>query len=74
MNFVDSNHCGCRLHCSQCRDMEGGRAWRKSLMKHFRVPGDTVDFECPHGLSWGFSAPAQTITPKPVDPAIAAMG
>jgi len=45
--------CAPRLHCPTCRDLEGGRQWRGSLHRAFKLPNDEVDFECPHGLSWG---------------------
>ena len=41
------------LSCQTCRDKEGGRQWRESLRKAFRLPNDETDFECPHGLPWG---------------------
>ena len=45
--------CRTRLHCPTCRDLEGGRAWRESLGKAFKLPEDAPDFECPHGIEWG---------------------
>ena len=50
----------CR-HCArgrflptECRDLEGGRAWRGTLMTWAAVPGNAVDFTCPLGRPWGW--------------------
>ena len=50
-DFVKTAHCQTRVHCRTCRDLEGGRRWRESLRKHFRLPGGKVDFECPFGAT-----------------------
>jgi hypothetical protein len=46
--------CARRLHCETCRDRETGREWRKSLGQYFEVPAGAPDFDCPHGLAWGW--------------------
>ena len=53
MDFIETMHCRIRMHCRTCRDLEGGRAWRESLAVLYRLPGDVVDFECPHGIRAG---------------------
>lgn len=50
--FTESFDCSCRLHCPTCRDVEGGRAWRQQLTNGFTLPGNRVDFACPHGVPW----------------------
>ncbi len=51
--FTESAACLLRAHCPTCRDLEGGRTWRASLRNGFALPGDAVDFPCPHGGGWG---------------------
>jgi len=48
MKFIDTPHCFERVHCGTCRDLEDGREWRKSIMKHFEVPGNEIDWDCPY--------------------------
>jgi hypothetical protein len=56
--FVLTTHCTSRAHCKVCRNLSGGRLWRKSLAKAYTLPAapadaaDPADFECPFGLSW----------------------
>jgi len=57
--------CNSKTHCTTCRDLDNGRAWRESLSRHYAVPGENtddggVDFPCPHGKQW------DDITPTPV--------
>jgi hypothetical protein len=59
---------------TECRDLEGGRAWRGSLMTWAAVPGDLVDFACPLGRPWGWRPDAAKPSPPsgsgaPVAPA-----
>ena len=63
--FVDSGHCHMRVHCGTCRNQEAGRGWREALAKAFELPEGAPDFECPHGLPWGFEGTAQPITTEP---------
>ncbi len=49
----DSMGCQTRVHCVTCRDLEGGREWRESLGKAFKLPKGAPDFECPHSIEWG---------------------
>jgi len=62
--------CDSQAHCTACRDLDGGRAWRISLLEHIEgveAPeghsrGDAAvyaDFACPRGRQWG------EITPPP---------
>lgn len=51
MKFSETNHCLSGSHCSQCRDLEGGRSFRESLVEKY--PMGSVDFECPFGGKWG---------------------
>ena len=45
--------CRSRAHCETCRDQDAGRAWRRQLAEVYETPlGD--DFDCPHGLPWGY--------------------
>ena len=50
--FFKSTHCKTNLHCNTCRDKEGGRAWRASLVGKFKDIDD-VDFKCPVNYKWG---------------------
>lgn len=63
--LATSGVCAERLHCATCRDLEGGRSWRKGLGKIFELSG--VDFECPHGVGWG-ETPERIIVPKSEPP------
>lgn len=47
--FTESPACKRRRHCHACRN---DRGWRESLAKGFSIP--SADFECPHGVPWGF--------------------
>lgn len=51
LKFSDTNHCRTGSHCSQCRDLEGGRSFRESIVEKY--PMGSVDFECPFGGEWG---------------------
>lgn len=53
-NFRETNHCAAGVHCRTCRDRESGRYWRLMLAQIYALPGDVVDFDCPHGKPWGF--------------------
>jgi hypothetical protein len=48
--FTDTAHCRSGRVCRQCRDLDGGRAFRQSLIAKY--PMDTVDFECPFSGKW----------------------
>ena len=62
-DFTDTIHCMSKSHCNTCRNLEGGREWRKNLMSLFVLPGDNVDFKCPYGKEWGeVVAPPQQTT------------
>jgi len=53
IQFKDSPSCLKRRACTTCRDLEGGRGFRESVLRTFTVEGG-VDFYCPHGLPWGY--------------------
>jgi len=63
--FTDGHHCHARVHCGTCRSREEGRGWRESLAKAFELPPGAPDFDCPHGLPWGFEGAAPAITTEP---------
>jgi len=50
--FIDTFHCRIHAHCRTCRDLEGGRLWRKAVAEQFAVLGGATDFDCPDGLPW----------------------
>jgi len=54
-NFFKTAHCTSRVHCGTCRNKEGGRSWRKQILSVFKDTDAPEDFECPHGLSWGYT-------------------
>jgi len=56
--FTTSDHCRDGVHCATCRDRDDGRRWRESLARVFTLPGDAVDFDCPHGRLWGHTPTA----------------
>ncbi len=58
--------CRSGAHCSTCRDCEGGRGWRASVMQYARVPGGEVDWACPYGRDWATppSAPDAATVPS----------
>lgn len=68
--FVESFDCECRAHCLTCRDVEVGRAWRQQLTAGFTLPGNRVDFPCPHGVAWtpGTGKPGRRKADRPVPP------
>jgi len=53
-NFCQTWHCRSGAKCERCRDLEGDRPWREMILRHFEVPGGEVDWECPHGVPWGY--------------------
>ncbi len=61
MKFTDSKHCASRRHCTACRS---SRPFRLSLAEAFELPGDEVDFACPHDLGEA----AVEATPAPPTP------
>ena len=50
--FFKSEHCKGNHHCNRCRDLEGGRRWRDSIVKVFTDVVE-VDFACPVNYPWG---------------------
>jgi len=45
--------CDSQRHCTACRDRDGGRAWRESLLSYYDAAGTGADFACPRGKQWG---------------------
>ena len=62
--FTKTPHCRREVHCGRCRDLEGGRAWRKGISKRFNVP--EADWPCPKGHEWGYKPTARE--PKATKP------
>ena len=57
-HLAETNICRTQAHCATCRDREGGRSWRESVMAAFIVPPadsarPAVDWLCPRGHAWG---------------------
>lgn len=50
--------CRSGAHCPTCRDREGGRRWRESVMRYARVPSGRAYWVCPYGRDWETSSPA----------------
>ena len=63
--FTATAHCNSWRHCRTCRDLAGGRAWRESLRKAFKLPNDETDFTCPRGWPWGYQAARSELPPRP---------
>ena len=54
MKWDASIACSNRLACAMCRRTDRtGRRWRLSLAKVYHLPGNQVNFTCPHGVPWG---------------------
>ncbi len=51
--FASSTLCLSRTACFVCRNRDEGRAWRATMMARSTVPGNEVDWPCPHGVPWG---------------------
>ena len=57
LEFFNSEHCKSNAHCNICRDIEGGRKWRKNLINSnlfYDLKLLNEDFECPKDIPWGF--------------------
>lgn len=50
--FANTIVCQSGANCSLCRQVEGGREWRRSMKKKYPTPGGLVDFNCPHAKPW----------------------
>lgn len=44
--------CDSGVHCPTCRDLAGGREWRRQLAEKFKTT-NAPDFDCPRNLPWG---------------------
>lgn len=63
--FILTSHCTGKAHCVTCRNKDGGHKWREDLTKTFKLPDNNIDFECPHGVPWGFQWATVQSTPQP---------
>ncbi len=65
-SFFDSPHCTPHgRYCAVCR-LQGESAHRAALLKRYGSDGiDTVDFDCPKGMPWGWQQPP-AIPPGPL--------
>jgi hypothetical protein len=73
-DWTESEHCGSRVHCGVCRDLEGGRGFRRSVAAGWSVPGGTEDWDCPWGIAWGQDERGWDAVPCPYEyPATAAI-
>ena len=68
--FIDSSQCKSHLHCTACRDLRGGRRFRRSLLRTFG--GEDINFKCEY-RPWGYQtdpsdlpAPGKPGKPPPV--------
>lgn len=52
LKLIETEACVSRKHCGTCRDRDRGRWLREAWGKLLELPGDSVDFECPHGATW----------------------
>ena len=52
VEFTKTPHCRREKHCGTCRDLEGGRAWRKDKKERYGAP--EADWPCPKGHPWGY--------------------
>ena len=50
MNFIESKQCQSRNHCTLCRRLVQGKAWRATMLAKF--DDVYVNWECPAGLAW----------------------
>lgn len=68
--FVLTLHCSSRAHCKTCRNLKGGRKWRQSIGKVYKLPEaeagaeDPADFICPHGLKWNDVIEGKSVEPE----------
>lgn len=45
--------CASGLHCTACRDRDGGREFRRTTTEAFGLAGDALEGECWAGKRWG---------------------
>lgn len=64
MDFFTTSSCNTRRACRICRDREGGRRWRESIIRLFGLLPESPDFDCPHGVSWGAGQVANLLIPR----------
>lgn len=55
--FTESAHCSFNSRCKACREASNAD-FRKSLAQICDLPGDNVNFDCPHGMAWRGEKPA----------------
>jgi len=66
VEFTKSPHCRREAHCGTCRNLEGGRTWRKQIAERFAVEG--VDWPCPKGHEWGYQSPEREAAKREPEP------
>ena len=50
-NFTESDACRSGRYCEKCRDPQAV-LWRTELAKAWTLPGNDINFDCPHGKPW----------------------
>jgi hypothetical protein len=63
--FTLSPACTSRTHCANCRNQAKGRRFREQLTNRYELPAGGVDFDCPHGVPWGYDGSDPNLLPKP---------
>jgi hypothetical protein len=52
-NYILSDACRGKLHCTRCRSKSKGRLFREHLFNYLTIKIPCVDFDCPFGYEWG---------------------
>jgi len=63
VSFFDSVECRSGSHCQTCRAKIAGVTFRMSIASYFAV--GQVDWECPHGRSWGLDCQVESLPMVP---------
>lgn len=50
-------HCNYSHFCASCRDLEGGRSFRRGVIDRQGLQAVHEDFDCPKDLQWGSAQP-----------------
>lgn len=68
--WTGSDHCAARREGrfgTSCRLCRSSQRYRVTLSHSFRLPGDNINFACPHGVPWPGEAPLH-VTAQPPNP------